>query len=86
MLFTEILTPFTLLHPMPSELHANDSITYFLKEAVRKAVTDDRATKLIAKALTIQDRMCVQNALLIIKEGCLYPEFQLQRYAYHVYL
>ena len=53
---------------------------------MRKAVTDDRATKLIAKALTIQDRKCVQNALLIIKEGCLYPEFQLQRYACHVYL
>ena len=53
---------------------------------MRKAVTDDRATKLIAKALTIQDRKCVQNALLIIKEGCLYPEFQLQRYACHVNL
>ena len=53
---------------------------------MRKAVTDDRATKLIAKALTIQDRKCVQNALLIIKEGCQYPEFQLQRYASHVYL
>lgn len=53
---------------------------FYLKEAVRRAVTDDRAIKLIARALSIQDRKCVQNALLIIKEGCLYPEFQLQKY------
>ena len=55
-------------------------IAFYFKEAVRKAVTDDRAPKLIARALCIQDRKCVQDALLIIKEGCLYPEFQLQKY------
>ena len=49
---------------------------------MRKAVTDDRAPKLIARALSIQDRKSVQNALLIIKEGCLYSEFQLQKYVY----
>ena len=56
------------------------SINDYFKEAVRKAIADDRAPKLIARALSIQDRRCVQNALLIIKEGCLHSEFQLQKY------
>ena len=47
---------------------------------------DDRAPKLIARALSIQDRKSVQYALLIIKEGCLYPEFQLQKYVCYAIL
>lgn len=57
-----------------------------LKDVVKKTVTDDRVPKLIAKALSIHDKNCVQNALLIVKEGCLYPDFQLQKYVIIVHL
>ena len=70
---------FTLVYPLKLRMHYS---SFCFKEAVRRTVTDDRAPKLIARALSIQDRKSVQSALLIIKEGCLYPEFQLQKYIY----
>jgi len=50
-------------------------------EVVQNTVADSRVMKLLAQALSVQDKGYIQASLLIIKAGCTHADFQLQSLA-----